>query len=65
MSTLHILYMVFLIVFAIAVIVVTNVDFADKGECRYSGSPNDPKIQVRQPGSNAFVDRELCVIIYS
>jgi len=65
MNNYHFYYVAILIVFGIGVMAATTMDYDDKGECKYTGSPENPKVVVRQPGSNTFVESEFCILINS
>ena len=59
----NLFYMVFLVIVLAGAVVAVSVDFTDRGECRKSVSGDT--FRVRYPGSETFVEKQYCIIIYS
>ena len=59
----NLFYMVFLVLVLAGAVVAVSIDFADKGACRKSVSGDT--FMVRNPGSQMFVEKTFCIIIYS
>jgi len=61
-NTVQLMYIAFLVIFAVVLVAVVSIDTSDKGECKKS---IDGNILVRQPNSKLFMEREFCVLIQS
>jgi len=59
-TNIQLMYIAFLVIFAVVLVAVVSIDTTDKGECKKG---MNGEILVRQPNSKLFIEREFCVLI--